>query len=296
MATPAGVNALAREFAATASGADPDLGRATLLVARLEYPHLDPAPYLKRLDRMGHEVRRRLAERPGTLSDQFATLSTYLYEDQGFRGTRVHYEDPRNSCLNQVLDRRCGIPVTLAIVFLEVAKRAGVPAAGVGFPGHFLVRGRPEPTAPARLPLVIDPFDRGRPLSESDCRELLRRSSTDEAEFDLGLLAPSNPRQILLRVLGNLKRMYVQLRSFPQARNVTELLLALNPSGVSDLRDRGLLAYHMQDFSGALRDLEAYLRATARTGTEAARTTQEAGHEQIWEHIKTLRRRVASLN
>ena len=292
----ADVDALAREFAQVAGGADPDLARAALLIARLEYPRLDPAPYLERLDRMGHDVRRRLVERSGALPDQFDTLSRYLYEDQGFRGNREHYEDPRNSCLNQVLDRRWGIPVTLAIVFLEVAKRAGVPAAGVGFPGHFLIRERPEPAASARLPLVIDPFDRGRALSERDCRALLRQSLGDAAEFDLKLLAPIAPRQILLRVLGNLKRLYVQLRSFPQARDVTELLLALNPSGVSDLRDRGLLAYHMQDFSGALRDLEAYLRVTSRTGSEAGRSERQAEHEQIWEHIKTLRRRVASLN
>ncbi len=292
----ADVDALAREFAHAAGGADPDLARAALLIARLEYPRLDPAPYLARLDQMGHDVRRRLAERPGALPDQFDTLSRYLYEDQGFHGNREHYEDPRNSCLNQVLDRRCGIPVTLAIVFLEIAKRAGVPAVGVGFPGHFLIRERSEPAASARLPLVIDPFDRGRALSERDCRALLRQSLGDAAEFDLKLLAPITPRQILLRVLGNLKRMYVQLRSFPQARDVTELLLALNPSGVSDLRDRGLLAYHMQDFSGALRDLEAYLRVTSRTGSEAGRAERQAEHEQIWEHIKTLRRRVASLN
>jgi regulator of sirC expression with transglutaminase-like and TPR domain len=186
--------------------------------------------------------------------------------------------------------------VTLALVFLEVARRAGVDAAGVGFPGHFLVRSAADPKGRSRIPLIIDPFDGGRRLNESDCRELLRQHLGDDAEFDLRLLDAASPRQMLVRVLGNLKRMYVRLRSFPQARGVTELLLAVNPAGVADLRDRGLLAYHMRDFSGALRDLEAYLHITGRPGSRDAPSEHQEEHEQIWEHIKTLRRRVASLN
>lgn len=290
------IDALTRELAEAAGDAEPDLARAALLIGRLEYPRLDPAPYLARLDRMGAEAGRRVSETDGSVPSQFEALSRYLYQDQGFGGDRIHYEDPRNSYLNQVIDRRCGIPVTLAIVFLEVATRAGVAAAGVGFPGHFLVRGQADPEPPHRLPLVIDPFDRGKTLSEGDCRELLRGAAGDDAHFDQRLLAPTGTRQILVRVLGNLKRTYIRLRSFPQARGVTELLLAVNPLGATDLRDRGLLAYHMQDFSSALRDLEAYLHLTSRTGDDAPPAERQAEHEQIWEHIKTLRRRVANLN
>ena len=288
---------LARELAKIANSQVPDLARAGLLIARLECPQLDPKPYLAHLDRMGIQARLRLASAGDkTMRAQFELFTQYLFLDEGFTGKRENYEDPRNSYLNHVLDRRMGIPVALAIVFLAVAQRAGVQAAGINFPGHFLVRMQAKPSGRDRLPLVIDPFDRGRVLDEGDCRELLRQHLGDEAEFDLRLLEPSSPRQILVRVLGNLKRRYVRLRSFPRAHAVTDLLLAVNPQGVADLRDRGLLAYHLRDFSGALRDLETYLHITARTENGDASADRQAEHEQIWEHIKTLRRQVANLN
>ena len=146
------------------------------------------------------------------------------------------------------------------------------------------------------MPLVIDPSNSGRIMAEGDCRELLHQHLGDDAEFDLQLLKPASDKQIIVRVLENLKRMYVRLRSFPQARDVTELLLAIKPSGAVDLRDRGLLAYHLRDFSGALRDLEAYLHIAGRTRNGDVPVDRQTEHEQIWEHIKMLRRRVASLN
>lgn len=142
--------------------------------------------------------------------------------------------------------------------------------------------------------IIVDAFRGGALLSEVDCRQLLNEYVGDEIPFDRALLAPASTWQILLRVLLNLKRLYVRLRSFPHARNVSELLLTLNPATVNELRDRGLLAYHLRDFSGALRDLEAYLQVTSRS--EAAAEGRHGEHAQLWEHIKTLRRRVASLN
>jgi regulator of sirC expression with transglutaminase-like and TPR domain len=291
------VDKLAREFADTVSGQTPDLARAALLIARLEHPHLNPTPSLECLDRMGCEARKQLADGDGkTQQAQFEILSRYLFRERGFTGNPADNEDPRNSCLNQVLDRRTGIPVTLGIVFLEVAKRAGVRAAGVNFPGHFLVRLQAESSEWKQMPLIIDPSNSGRIMAEGDCRELLHQHLGDDAEFDLQLLKPASDKQIIVRVLENLKRMYVRLRSFPQARDVTELLLAIKPSGAVDLRDRGLLAYHLRDFSGALRDLEAYLHIAGRTRNGDVPVDRQTEHEQIWEHIKMLRRRVASLN
>ena len=291
------IDKLAREFADTVSGQSPDLACAALLIARLEHPHLNPKPSLECLDRMGVEARQQLADGGSkTQRTQFEILSRYLFRERGFTGNSTDHEDPRNSCLNQVLDRRTGIPVTLGIVFLEVAKRAGVRAAGVSFPGHFLVRLQAESSERNRLPLVIDPANSGRIMAEGDCRELLHQHLGDDSEFDLRLLEPVSAKQIIVRVLENLKRMYVRLRSFPQARNVTELLLAVKPSGAVDLRDRGLLAYHLRDFSGALRDLEAYLHITGRSRNDDVPVNRQMEHEQIWEHIKMLRRRVASLN
>jgi regulator of sirC expression with transglutaminase-like and TPR domain len=186
---------------------------------------------------------------------------------------------------------RRGIPITLSVVYMEIASRAGVQIDGVNFPGHFLVR---CPDVERRgSGLIIDPFHGGALLSEHDCRLLLQRHVGSEVAFNKSLLAPTTRMQIIARMLLNLKRIYVHMRSFPQARDVTELLLAVTPSALSELRDRGLLAYHLNDVSGALRDLQTYLKLAS--WSELDKETREE-HEQIWEHVKTLRRRVAGLN
>jgi regulator of sirC expression with transglutaminase-like and TPR domain len=270
------------------------LAPAALVVARVEYPRLDPDPYIARLDAMGDAARRAVAQHVSDTGDASAhggikALNEYLFGQMRFTGNRDQYEDPRNSCLNEVLERRTGIPLTLSIVYMEVARRAGLYADGVNFPGHFLVR-CPEP---AGNPLVIDPFHSGALLSEHNCRLLLQKHVGSEVAFSRSLLAPATRTQILVRMLLNLKRIYVHMRSFPQARDVTELLLAITPSALSELRDRGLLAYHMNDVSAALRDLQTYLKLASMS--EMDKETR-AEHQQIWEHVKTLRRRVASLN
>ena len=198
-------------------------------------------------------------------------FNEYLYDEQGFSGNRERYDDPRNSFLNEVLNRRTGIPISLAVVYLEVARRAGLRVAGVNFPGHFLLRAplaphgrRSAPRARRRRPHRRSVPRRGAFLSEIDCRELLRQHVGDDAAFDRTLLEPATRHQIVVRMLVNLKRLYVRMRSFPQARFISGLLLSVDPSAIVELRDRGLLAYHLQDFAGALRDLEAYLRLLPR--------------------------------
>jgi regulator of sirC expression with transglutaminase-like and TPR domain len=259
------------------------------MIAKLECPSLDPVPSIERLDAMGSAARERLIA-SGCLEDTRKSetavdvLNAYLFDEEGFTGNRDRYDDPSNSFLNEVLERRTGIPITLALVYMEVARRAGIHIDGVNFPGHFLMR---------FSPLILDPFHRGARLSENDCRRLLQRHVGDEAAFDPALLAPATKPQMLTRMLLNLKRIYVRLHSFPQARSVTELLLAVDPPALAELRDRGLLAYHMNDFTAALRDLQQYLHFSAGSAVdEEARSD----HEQLWEHVKTLRRRVASLN
>ncbi|HXW08926.1 MAG TPA: tetratricopeptide repeat protein [Vicinamibacterales bacterium] len=303
----AGQVAAALEGALTSPGED--LAPAALAIARIEYPSLDPSRYVAILDRMGADVRTRLAAR-GRLSaeDALQAFHEYLYDEQGFTGNRDRYDDPRNSFLNEVLDRRMGIPISLAIVYLEVARRAHLDVAGVNFPGHFLLRvalaGGRRSLAPDVL--IVDPFHSGARLSESDCRELLRQHVGDAAAFDRSLLDPATRHDIVVRVLVNLKRLYVRMRSFPQARLVSDLLLAVDPSAITELRDRGLLAYHLQDFAAALRDLEAYLRLLPRRPAdevsveallESTDDSEGIGEEaQIWEHVKTLRKRVAGFN
>lgn len=279
------------------------LGPAALAIARVEYPTLDAGPYLQRLDRMGEAAAGRLQRREfsGDVSAQIAILNAYLYEELGFSGNREQYDDPRNSFLNEVLDRRTGIPISLALIYLEVGRSAGMRLEGVNFPGHFLVRARaPEQTDDDR---IIDPFHAGALLSEIDCRRLLREHVGEEAAFDRALLATATRQQMIVRMLVNLKRLYVRMQSFPQARFIADLLLAVDPSALSELRDRGLLAYHMEDFASALRDLEAYLRMMPKDEAEHGveiesgdpdQSTSESA--QIWEHVKMLRRRVAGFN
>ena len=291
-------------FTHAALSPDPDLAIAALMIARIEYPRLDAGPYLDRLDEFGQEAKRRVSAGsvvPGAappLVDpegyaRVMALNDYLFRELRFVGNERQYKDPRNSFLNEVLDRRTGIPITLALLYIEVARRAGVHVEGINFPGHFLVRCPARRGSPYSQDLIIDAFHGGALLSEEACRELLRRHAGDEAVFEPHLLGHATKQQILARVLLNLKRVYVSMHSFPQARDATELLLAVDASAVNELRDRGLLAYHLNDFSAALRDLQAYLQLSATATHEQGERDE---HEKIWEHVKTLRRRVASLN
>jgi regulator of sirC expression with transglutaminase-like and TPR domain len=287
------------------------LAPAALAIARVEYPNLDAAASLAVLDDLGARAAERLAPARGSLPDLVRLLNEFLYDECGFTGNRQRYDDPRNSFLNEVLERRTGLPITLAIVYIEVARRAGVRVEGVSFPGHFLMRVPVEGAGdrPAGDDLILDPFHGGALLSEFDCRQLLREHVGDEAAFSAALLAPATRLATVARMLVNLKRLYVRMRSFPQARFVSSLLLAVDPSAIAELRDRGLLAYHLQDFAAALRDLEEYLRLAPKGAELGDLTTNPDESEdadpdvqtpddaaQIWEHVKSLRRRVASFN
>jgi regulator of sirC expression with transglutaminase-like and TPR domain len=288
---------LAEQLADAADRPGPDLAAPAFLIARLEYKQLDPGPYLDRLELWGDAAFHRVAADPGheaPLAARVDVLNRFLFNELGFSGNREQYEDPRNSCLNEVLDRRTGIPITLSLVYIEVARRAGIRAEGVNFPGHFLVRVLQDlHTDDPGDGLIVDPFHAGAILNEHDCRLLLHRHMGEDAAWAPELLARATRRQILVRMLLNLKRLYVKWRSFPQARVITDLLLALSPSAVTELRDRGLLAYHMNDFPAALRDLEEYLRLSKMS--EADEDVKK-DNQQVWEHVKALRRRVASLN
>jgi regulator of sirC expression with transglutaminase-like and TPR domain len=294
MSTP---RSLAEQLADAADRPGPDLAAPAFLVARLEYRRLDPGPYLDRLDEWGDEAFHRITADPGhdaPLAARVDTLNKYLFDELGFFGNREQYDDPRNSCLNEVIDRRTGIPITLALVYIEIARRAGIRAEGVNFPGHFLVRVLNDlHTDDPGDGLIVDAFHSGAILDEQECRLLLHRHMGEEAAWQPELLARATRRQVLVRMLLNMKRLYVHWRSFPQARAVSDLLLALSPSAATELRDRGLLAYHMNDFPAALRDLEEYLKLSKLGDSDEE---QKKDNQQVWEHVKTLRRRVASLN
>lgn len=267
-----------------------DVAQAALVIAKLEYPNLDPRPSLDLLDRLGERAARAL--RPvsaAPVRQRIAALNDLLYERERFAGNRGHYDDFRNSLLNVVLTRRLGIPISLAVVYMEVARRAGLEVGGVAFPGHFLLQvPSGDPTEPA---VILDPFDGGAELDEAECRALLARSLGEDVPYETELLRPCTTRHLVARMLNNLKRTYVELRSFHQARRVTDLLLAADPTLVSERRDRGLLSYHLDDFPAALRDLEDYVQLNVWPDG-----SDHEERDQIWDHIKTLRRRVASMN
>jgi regulator of sirC expression with transglutaminase-like and TPR domain len=299
---------LVRSFTRVALSPDPDLAVGALMIARVECPKLDAGPYIDLLDTLGRTAARRVAAaRPtddapaGVDPETYArvtALNDYLFKEQRFAGNDEQYEDPRNSFLNEVLDRRTGIPVTLALVYMEVARRAGVTVEGINLPGHFLVRcpARPgfhQPGGPeAPRDLIIDAHH-GAFLSEDACRELVRRHAGEENLWDVRRLGQATKPQILVRMLLNLRRAYVRMYSFPQAKDATELLLAVDPSAINELKDRGLLAYHLNDFSGALRDLQSYLQLASKNNLDEGDRKEQA---EIWEQVKSLRRRVASLN
>jgi len=280
---------LVPEMAAVMATDPIDLARAALVIAKLEYPKLSPAPSLERLQDLGGQAAHAAKQVAGAPArDVLATISRELFKNNRFAGNRTHYDDFRNSLLNVVLQRGLGIPISLALVYMEVAKRANVDVQGVGFPGHFLMRGPDE--GPGSRALILDPFDGGRELGELDCRALLVKTQGEDAQYSPDLLKPCTPRQMLARMLNNLKRTYVELRSFPQAYAATNLILTVDPTLLTELRDRGLLAYHLDDHVSALADLEDYARLTAWN------EENDQERQEIWDHVKTLRRRVATRN
>lgn len=289
-----------REFLASAhSGDEADLIPAALIIPRVEYTSVDPEPALATLAMLGERASTMIAALgpQATTRDRLRELNGLLFYEEGFMGNEERYEDPRNSFLHDVISRRTGIPITLAVVYIDVARRAGLNVEGINFPGHFLVR---APRAAGDVTgtddeIIVDPFTRGEFLNDEDCEYLLRRHLGQEAVFTRELLATATKRHILARILTNLKRLYVRFRSFPHARDVTHLLYALDSSASMELRDRGLLAYQLQDFRGALRDLEAYLQQTLPIPA-AVDEDKRQEFSQIWEHVKNLRRRLASLN
>jgi regulator of sirC expression with transglutaminase-like and TPR domain len=267
-----------------------DLARAALIVAKVEYPQLDPSRALAQLDELGARADDRLALlSTAPVLERVAELNRLLFDEERFRGNRRHYGDFRNSLLNVVLERRTGIPISLAVVYIEVARRAGLEVFGVSFPGHFLLR-VPNDAGDDSGPIILDPFDGGRRLDERACRALLHQHVGEDAAFDHTLLDSCTSRQILSRMLNNLKRTYVEHRSYPHARAVTELLLTVGPAFGPDLRDRGLIAYHLDDYPAALRDLERYLRL------HSWQDTDREERDRVAEHVKALRGQVAGLN
>ncbi|MGH7360404.1 MAG: SirB1 family protein [Candidatus Methylomirabilales bacterium] len=257
-----------------------DLAEAALLIAGEEYPDLDVAAYLALLARMGAEARRRAGDsRPPAAA--LEALNHYLFDELGFAGNTEDYHDPRNSYLNEVLDRRTGIPISLSTVYMTVARHGGLPISGVGFPGHFLVKFAGEGEE-----LVLDPFNRGAILTEGDCQKLLDRATGGRARFSQELLRAAGTKAILARMLGNLKGTYAATRQYTKALACVERILLLTPDAGREILDRGLLLAQMQRTEEAILELTRYLKQSP--------APDDAG--QVKEQLRALRMRQALLN
>lgn len=207
------------------------LAEAALVIAQDEYPALDVDAYLQRLDELAERVRAELSAEP-SLEEMIVTLNHFLFVEQGFAGNTDDYYDPRNSFLTDVLDRRTGIPISLSVLYLEVARRVGVLAQGVNFPGHFLVRVAIEDAW-----LFLDPFANGRVLSPSDLETLLRKTTTPDAVLEPSVIAAATKRQIVSRMLVNLAGIYGRNGDLPRSLDVLERLAILEPTNPRIARD-----------------------------------------------------------
>ena len=230
-----------------------DLAEAALLIAQDAYPRLDVEAYLRRLDELAEPLRAGWCEY-ARLPELVARLNGHLFGEIGFRGNREDYYDPRNSYLIEVLDRRLGIPITLSVVYMEVARRLGLRVDGIGLPGHFLVAAERDGTS-----LLLDPFNGGEVVTMDDCERLVQESYGDSVPFSEEQLAPVRKRQILTRMLNNLKRTYLAADDGAAAWPVVEKMVCLNPESAVDRRDRGLVAYRLNHFAQARPDLQYYL-------------------------------------
>lgn len=230
-----------------------DLERASLYMAQEEYPDLDVEEYINALDTMADELKQQLPQSLYPLK-VIQAINRYLYQDLNFAGNRLDYYDPRNSYLNQVIDRRTGIPITLSLVYLSIARRVGLPMVGVGLPGHFLIR----PIAD-EMDVFVDPFNSGEVLFREDCEALLQQVYQQPVPLRPEFLTPVTSRQFLMRMLGNLKAIHLNRGDMHNALAAIERMLILYPEAVGELRDRGILYFQMQRWFEARQDLESYL-------------------------------------
>ena len=231
-----------------------DLGRAALAIAKQEYPKLNIEDCLSQLDRFGQAVELRIGDDRNPYRT-IAALNTVLFKELGFEGNRDEYYDPKNSFLNDVIARKRGIPITLAVIYIEVARRVGLSLDGVGFPGHFLVKY--QHTAGE---IIIDVFNKGQILAHQDLAKLLQQLYRGRLSYESEFVSTVGKRNILRRLLTNLKLIYLRTGETSKALRVLDQLLILDPSAASDIRDRALLYIKLEAYVHAMEDLETYLR------------------------------------
>jgi regulator of sirC expression with transglutaminase-like and TPR domain len=256
------------------------LAEAALLLSVDDYPALDLEGHLLYLEHLAGRVLVRLpmGERPA--ADGIAALHRVIFEEEGFSGNIEQYNDPRNGCLNEVLERRTGLPIALSVIVIEVARRASLPVSGVGFPSHFLVRYEDADT-----PHFLDPFHRGTECPRDELRRLWDRAMAG-APWDEEILAPLPDDRILVRMLNNLKRMYAECKEFGRSIAAAEKLVILEPSVASHQRDLGYLHAVNREIGKAISCLDRYLQLAPKA----------ADAPQVREHLRLINASVARWN
>lgn len=246
-----------------------NLTRAALRFAHeIAYPQMDLYVYLARLDHLARSLRRFLdVEAP--VETQADMLSDFLFRQLGFASNRSEYHDPRNSYLNDVLDRRLGIPISLSVIFIEVARRSGIPASGIGLPGHFIVGVQGH-----QKMHLYDPFNGGIRLSEEDCALLVQTTTGYNGPFQPEWLLPVQPGRILARMLNNLRLLYLQQQDWNHARAVIEHMRLLQPDKSELLRDLGFIHHQKGSLQKAVQYYEQYLLHSHPPAEEAQTITQ----------------------
>jgi regulator of sirC expression with transglutaminase-like and TPR domain len=258
-----------------------DLVRAALTIAQTEYPELDLEAYCHRIEVLAERVGRLIGD-IGDPEQAVRALNQVLFAEEGFRGNSEDYYDPRNSFLNDVLERKLGIPITLAVLYMEIARRVGFPLVGVGMPGHFLlkhydVEGRE---------ILIDPFNRGSILTAKDCQRCLDEIYGGNMPLQPEFLMAVSRRQVLVRMLNNLKSIYLGTRNFRKALPIVDLILAIYPRSPEDVKQRALLRWSLKQTRGALSDLEDYLKMSP----------DASDADDIRQTAASLRRMLATMN
>jgi regulator of sirC expression with transglutaminase-like and TPR domain len=258
-----------------------DLLRAALTFARVEDPQLDIEHYVRRVAELSARVTKRIQD-PDDPAQIISALNVVLFQEEMFRGNTVDYYSPRNSFLHDVLDRRLGIPITLALVYMEVARRVSFQLFGVGMPGHFLLK-HYDVDGHA---ILIDAFEHGSIVTEEDCRQKLDSIYSGQVALQPEFLLPVTRRQMLTRMLNNLRSVYLSQRDFRRAVQIVDLILVIYPRSPEDMKQRAVLRYNLDDYRGALSDFDEYVKMSP----------DASDAEEIRQTALSLRRSMAMMN
>lgn len=236
-----------------------DLARIALLIAATEYPKLNVERELYRIGLLADGVAHRVYDDPSPLY-HMNTLSEYLFDEEGFRGNYDNYYDPKNSFINDVMERRLGIPITLSLLYIEVGKCLGVPLQGVGMPGQFLVKHAEVDD------LFVDPYQNGILLTAAECESKFRQLTHGNLAWDARYLSPVSSREFVARMLRNLKAIYIQRRDYERVLATIDRLLSIHPDSSDERRDRGVVNYRLGKHEEALQDLWTYVTDAGKPG------------------------------